>query len=85
MTSREKLNNANVAKRMTETFGHSKDLITLSQVLTYNSLYIFKVRGHPRKYTAFLASRQGKPYCFCLLTKREAYIRISQSVLLSTQ
>jgi len=38
-------------KRMADFFGHSNDLITLSlsQVLTYNSLYIIKRRGHPRK------------------------------------
>ena len=56
------------AKRMAEFLGHSKDLITLSlslsQVLTYNSLYIIKLRGHPRQYTAFFASVQGKPQCF---------------------
>ena len=52
------------AKRMVEFLGHSKDLITLSQVLTYNSLYIIKGRGHPRQYTAFLAIGQGKPQCF---------------------
>ena len=60
------------AKRMAEFLGHSKDLITLSlslslslsQVLTYNSLYIIKLRGHPRQYTAFFASEQGKPQCF---------------------
>ena len=53
-------------------FGHSKDLITLSlslslslsQVLTYNSLYIIKLRGHPRQDTAFFASVQGKSDCF---------------------
>ena len=34
---------------MADFFGHSNDLITLSQVLTYNSLYIINLRGHPRK------------------------------------
>ena len=29
------LNNHNTAKRMTETFGHSDNLITLSQALAY--------------------------------------------------
>ena len=38
--------------------------LSLSQVLTYNSLYIIKLRGHPRQYTAFFASVQGKPQCF---------------------
>ena len=55
-------------QKMAETFGHSKDLITLSlslsQVLTYSSLYIIKTRGHPRQDTAFFASVQGKPQCF---------------------
>ena len=41
MTSREKLNNANVAKRMTETFGHSKDLITLSLKYSPTIAYTF--------------------------------------------
>ena len=36
-------------KRMADFFGHSNDLIALSQVLTYNSLYIINLRGHPRK------------------------------------
>ena len=31
------LNNHNTAKRMTETFGHSDNLITLSQALAYKS------------------------------------------------
>jgi len=26
--------------------------------------YIIKMRGHPRQYTAFLASMQGRPHCF---------------------
>ena len=46
-----KENMINIVKReqkMAETFGHYKDLITLSQVLTYNSLYIIKTRGRPR-------------------------------------
>ena len=42
---------------MAETFGHSNnfDTLSLSQVLTYNNLYIVKIRGCPRKYKAFLA------------------------------
>ncbi len=46
-------------KRMADFLGHSwtsqatssitDNLITLSQVLTYNSLYIINLRGHPRK------------------------------------
>ena len=62
------------AKRMVEFLGHSKDLITLSlslsQVLTYNSLYIIKGRGHPRQYTAFLAIGQGKPQCYLYPTRQ---------------
>ena len=40
---------------MADFLGHSDNLITLSlslslsQVLTYNSLYIINLRGHPRK------------------------------------
>ena len=34
---RRELNNHNAAKRMTETFGHSDNLITLSQALAYKS------------------------------------------------
>ena len=34
---RRELNNHNTAKRMTETFGHSDNLITLSQALAYKS------------------------------------------------
>ena len=49
-------------------FGHSNNFATLSlslsQVLTYNSLYIIKGRGHPRQDTAFFANRQGRPQCF---------------------
>ena len=62
---------------MAEFLGHSKDLITLSlslslslsQVLTYNSLYIIKLRGHPRQDTAFPASMQEKPMCFYTLCR----------------
>ena len=45
------INNVKREKRMADFFGHSNDLITLSlsQVLTYNSLYIINLRGHPRK------------------------------------
>ena len=62
------------AKRMTETFGHSDNLITLSlslsQVLTYNSLYSIMGRGHPRQDTAFLAIGQGKPLCYLYPTRQ---------------
>ena len=59
-------NIVNPTQKEAQTFGYSKDLITLSlsQALTYNNLYIIKTRGHPRKYTAFLAIEQGKPHCF---------------------
>ena len=67
------LNNHNTAKRMTETFGHSDNLITLSlslslsQALAYkrgNNTFYF-TRGSPaHEYTAFLASMQEKSDCF---------------------
>ena len=63
MYKRETINYVKGEQIMTETFGHSKDLFTLSQVLTYNNLYIIKTRGYPRKYTAFLVIEQGKPHC----------------------
>jgi len=59
---RRELNNHNTAKKNGYLFGHSDNLITLSlslsQVLTYNSLYIIKIRGCPRQDTAFLANWQ---------------------------
>ena len=62
------------AKRMAEFLGHSNNFATLSlslsQVLTYNSLYIIKGRGHPRQDTAFLAIGQGKPQCFLSIPQR---------------
>ena len=70
MYKRETINYVKGEQIMTETFGHSKDLITLSlslslsQVLTYNNLYIIKTRGHPRKYTAFLAIGKGSRIVF---------------------
>ena len=66
MRKREMINYVNGEKRMADLFGHSKDLITLSLslVLIYNNLYIIKTRGHPRKYTAFLGTNQGRPHCF---------------------
>ena len=68
-------NIVNGEKRMTDFLGHSKDLITLSlslsQLLTYSSLYIIKARGHPRQYTAFLASVQGKPLCLNDISRKE--------------
>ena len=76
MMRREGIKIVNRTKGMTDSFGHSKDLITLSlslslsQVLTYNSLYIIKGRGHPRQYTAFLAIGQGKPQCFLSIPQR---------------
>ena len=44
--------------------------ITLSQVLTYNSLYIVNLRWHPREYTAFLAEMQWRPHCLMTLAKK---------------
>ena len=66
----ESLHNPNFNRVQFDTFrteatsSITNDLITLSQVLTYNSSHIIKIRGHPRQYTAFLAFRQGKPACF---------------------
>ena len=61
-------NIVNPTQKEAQTFGYSKDLITLSlslsQVLTYNNLYIIKTRGHPRKYTAFLAIGKGSRLFF---------------------
>lgn len=49
---RREIKYVNGAKRMADFLGPSKDLITLSQVLTYyNSLYIIKLRGSPRQDT----------------------------------
>ena len=51
---RRELNNANAVKRMIDFLGHSNNFTTLSlslslsQALTYNSLYIIKTRGRPR-------------------------------------
>ena len=54
-TMRREIKYVNGAKRMADFLGPSKDLITLSQVLTYyNSLYIIKLRGYPRQDTFFL-------------------------------
>ena len=39
------INNVKREKRMADFLGHSDNLITLSQVLTYNSLYIINLRG----------------------------------------
>jgi len=64
MRKREMINYVNREKRMADLFGHSKDLITLSQILTYNNLYIIKTRGHLRKYTIFLAIEQGNRIVF---------------------
>jgi len=61
------INIVNPTQKEAQTFSYSNDLITLSlspQILTYNNLYIIKTRGHPRKYTAFLANGQGRPHCF---------------------
>lgn len=54
------VNYVNATQFAAQMFGGLENLITLSlsQVLTYNSLYIIKLRGHPRQYTAFFASVQ---------------------------
>ena len=71
--------------KMTDSFGHSKDLITLSlsQVLTYSSLFIIKIRGRPRvNIRLFLLSGKGGQLVFCPLcsggqatmTRRQKYL-----------
>ena len=67
---RRELNKANAAKKNGYLLGHSNIFATLSQVLTYNNIYIIKKRGHPREYTAFLAEMQGRPHCFLVQSKR---------------
>ena len=64
-----RLNNHNAAKRITETFGHSDNLITLSlsQALAYTRETITPLilrAGRPRQFTAFLVFTQGKSDCF---------------------
>ena len=49
--------------KITDFLGGS-NILLLSQVLTYNSLYIIKKREYSRQDTAFLASMQGRPHCF---------------------
>ena len=50
MPERENAKIVNAEQKVARKFGHSKDLITLSlsQVLTYSSSHIIKIRGHPR-------------------------------------
>ena len=50
MPERENAKIVNAGQKVARKFGHSKDLITLSlsQVLTYSSSHIIKIRGHPR-------------------------------------
>ena len=53
---------------MAEFLGHSKDLITLSlsQVLTYSSSHIIKIRGRPRvNIRLFLEQTKGGRIVFC--------------------
>ena len=52
-TMRREIKYVNGAKRMADFLGPSKDLITLSQVLTYYNS-IIKLRGYPRQDTFFL-------------------------------
>ena len=76
------LNNTNAGQKVAQILGHSKDLITLSQVLTYNSLYIIKLCGHPRQDTAFFAyeqpmeQREQKQAC---LHSAESQLRSSEA------
>ena len=75
------LNNHNTAKRMTETFGHSDNLITLSLSLSLSLQALAYIReivspiilraGRPRQYTAFLAFTQEKSACFFVPVGRQ--------------
>lgn len=52
---RENVNIVNGVKRMTDLFGHSENLITLSRILGTNTLYTLLLsRGRPRKHRLFL-------------------------------
>ncbi len=60
MRKREMINYVNREKRMADLLGHSKDLITLSQVLTYNNIYINRICGRSRvNIRHFLQSGKG--------------------------
>ena len=61
------LNNHNTAKRMTETFGQSDNLITLSLSLsgTNSQSHLIRYRGHPRANIRLPLERtKGGPLVF---------------------
>ena len=49
MPERENAKIVNAGQKVAQILGHSKDLITLSQVLTYSSSHIIKKRGRSRQ------------------------------------
>ena len=66
MPHHERLNNANTAKIMAETFGRYNIFaisLSLSGANRQSTTFI-KLRARARKYTAFLASMQEKSDCF---------------------
>ena len=66
MPERENAKIVNAGQKVAQILGHSKDLITLSQVLTYSSSHIIKIRGHPRvNIRLFLLSGKGSQLVFC--------------------
>ena len=60
---------------MAETFGHSKNLYTLSQVLTYNNLYIVKYAG--ARVNIRLSLQKCKGGQFLLLHPHHALLKNS--------
>lgn len=65
MPRREKINNVNAAKIMTNSLGHYNTFATLSATTNSPTFSIFI---HPyareKKYMASFAEMQGKPLCF---------------------
>ena len=73
----------NAEQKVAQILGHSKDLITLSlslslsQVLTYSSSHIIKIRGHPRVNIRFFLqsakfwSSECKGKLVCTLPSRD--------------
>ena len=67
---RRELNNANEVKRMADFLGHSNNLITLSQVLTYNSIsFIYRPRGRVNIRLSLLSGKGGR-CVFISITQR---------------
>ena len=80
MRKREMINYVNGEKRMADLFGHSKDLIfdyslSLSQILTFNRLYIIlRPRGRVN-IGLFLEKSKGSPQLLfsCYSHRTEAH------------